>query len=99
MNMHEAMKKAGIKVCPSCGREYTEHSAISRKDNKTEICPTCGMQEGLHEFLNAVYKGDIKNDNRYCKIEKCICRFARPNGNSFECVAPTDFAMPCNRIK
>lgn len=99
MSMDEAMKKAGVNICPSCGKEYTGHPAISRKDNKTKICPMCGMNEGLHSFLNAVYKKDITADNRYCKIEKCICRFARPDGNTFECVAPTDFAMPCKPVK
>lgn len=33
--------------CPSCGREYTGHPAMSRKDNKTEICPDCGVLEAL----------------------------------------------------
>lgn len=47
MSLNEAMEKAGIKICPVCGKEYTEHPALSRKDNKTEICPECGMAEAL----------------------------------------------------
>ena len=33
------------KVCPLCGREYTEPPALSRADNATDICPVCGMME------------------------------------------------------
>ena len=36
-----------MKICPICGKEYTEHPAISRKDNKTEMCPDCGTLEAL----------------------------------------------------
>ena len=49
--MNDMMKELGIKICPHCGREYTEHPALSRKDNKTEICPTCGMREALEDFI------------------------------------------------
>lgn len=35
------------KTCPICGRIYTEPSALSRVDNKTDICPDCGMMEAL----------------------------------------------------
>ena len=38
------------KVCPNCGRAYTEYPAISRKDNKTEICPDCGVEEAIKAF-------------------------------------------------
>ncbi len=36
-----------MRICPVCGKEYTAPSAMSRKDNKTEICPLCGMREAL----------------------------------------------------
>ena len=52
MDMYDAMKKAGIRICFNCGREYTGYPAISRKDNKTEICPRCGMIEALQAFIN-----------------------------------------------
>jgi len=32
---------------PECGKEYSSHPALSRKDNKTMICPKCGMMEAL----------------------------------------------------
>lgn len=52
------MKKQKIKVCPICGMKYSEHSALSRKDNKTEICPTCGLMEALEAFRK--YEGNKK---------------------------------------
>ena len=39
-------------VCPYCGKDYSEHPAISRKDNKTRICPTCGIGEAFVSFIN-----------------------------------------------
>lgn len=39
-------KNMSMKICPKCGRGYTEESAISRVDNKTKICSECGMLEG-----------------------------------------------------
>ena len=36
-----------MKLCPKCGKEYSEHSALSRDDNKTENCPDCGILEAL----------------------------------------------------
>ncbi len=38
------------RICPKCGREYDEHPAISRVDDKTEICPECGIAEALEAF-------------------------------------------------
>ena len=38
-------------VCSICNLDYSEHSAISRIDNSTEICPECGMKEALVEFI------------------------------------------------
>ena len=37
----------GKRVCPVCGKEYSEYPALSRKDNTTEICPECGTREAL----------------------------------------------------
>ena len=35
------------KICPLCGKTYTGHPALSRKDNATPICPDCGTLEAL----------------------------------------------------
>lgn len=51
--MYELMEELGIKICPKCGREYTSHPAISRRDNKTEICPDCGVKEAMEDFINS----------------------------------------------
>lgn len=38
------------RTCPICGREYTEHPALSRTDGKTLICPDCGTREALESI-------------------------------------------------
>jgi predicted RNA-binding Zn-ribbon protein involved in translation (DUF1610 family) len=35
--------------CPCCGNPLTEHPALSRRDNKTEICPACGVREAMED--------------------------------------------------
>lgn len=50
--LYDVMEELGIRICPICGNEYTEHPAISRKDNETEICPKCGMIEAIDDFLS-----------------------------------------------
>ena len=45
-----SLEDAGMtatKVCPLCGRTYTGHPALSRKDDNTPICPDCGTLEAL----------------------------------------------------
>ena len=45
-----SLEDAGMtesKVCPICGKAYTGHPALSRKDNATPICPDCGTLEAL----------------------------------------------------
>ena len=39
-----------VKICPRCGKEYTNYPALSRRDNKTYICPDCGVAEALEDF-------------------------------------------------
>lgn len=36
-----------IRVCPLCGKTYTEPPALSRTDNETLICPDCGTRQAL----------------------------------------------------
>ena len=38
-------------VCPKCGELVTEHPALSRVDNKTDICSQCGMIEALQAMM------------------------------------------------
>ena len=36
--------------CPICGKEYSEHPALSRADGLTPICPDCGIREALESI-------------------------------------------------
>ena len=38
------------RTCPICGREYSEHPALSRADGKTLICPDCGTRDALESI-------------------------------------------------
>lgn len=40
-----------IMRCPKCKKEFTEHPAISREDNETEICPSCGLREAMQAVM------------------------------------------------
>ena len=40
------------RVCPRCGKMYTDYPALSRRDNKTEICPECGRDEALEDYFD-----------------------------------------------
>lgn len=37
------------RICPRCGKHYTEFPALSRRDNKTDICPECGEIEAFED--------------------------------------------------
>lgn len=41
---HDEIK---TRICPVCGKSYTDHPALSRRDNETQICPDCGTREAL----------------------------------------------------
>lgn len=43
-----------IQQCPKCKKEFTEHPALSRVDNETEICPECGVREAVEAYMDAV---------------------------------------------
>ena len=62
-----------MKRCPICGRTYTDHPAISRADNKTEICPRCGINEAIDVYLNA-FLVDKEKDESFCQKAKKLCR-------------------------
>lgn len=36
-----------VRICPLCGKEYSEVPALSRLDNETLICPDCGTRQAL----------------------------------------------------
>ena len=52
------------KVCPICKQKYTQHPAISRIDNKTNICPACGIQEALLDFIRKYNKENHYKKNK-----------------------------------
>lgn len=93
--LYDVMNDLGIRICPLCGNEYTEHPAISRKDNVTEICPKCGTKEALEDFL-ADRTTNYENATNYCIFEKRFCKLARKVGNAFSCSAESDKEMLCN---
>ena len=35
------------RVCPICGKTYTERPALSREDNETLICSDCATRQAL----------------------------------------------------
>lgn len=35
------------RICPRCGKPYTDRPAISKTDSKTEICLVCSILEVL----------------------------------------------------
>lgn len=43
-------KEPKTRICPKCGRQYSEHPALSRADNETLICPDCGTREALESI-------------------------------------------------
>lgn len=47
-----------LRVCPSCGKKYSERPALSRKDNETLICADCGTKEALAEYMRATIPAD-----------------------------------------
>ena len=97
-SLYDVMEELGIRICPICGNEYTEHPAISRKDNITEICPACGTKEALESFLTD-RTTNYENATNYCIFEKRFCRLARKQRNTFSCSAESDEEMLCNYEK
>lgn len=55
--IHESLTRKIMEVqrCPKCKKEFTEHPAISRDDNKTEICPECGIREAINAFQQSKF--------------------------------------------
>lgn len=38
------------RICPRCGKTYSDTPALSRADNKSLICPDCGTREALESI-------------------------------------------------
>lgn len=47
------------KICPVCKFAIIGHSAISRKDNTTQICSNCATMEALQAFQDYQNKQNI----------------------------------------
>lgn len=54
------------KICPICNFAIIGHSAISRKDNTTQICSNCATIEALQAFQD--YQN--KQNTRQTKMKK-----------------------------
>ena len=67
----EATEDKSYKMCPRCGRPYSDYPAISRYDGKTEICPDCGVEEAMINYTGGTleapnkYKDKAKRYNKY----------------------------------
>ena len=67
----ETTKDKPYKMCPRCGRPYSDYPAISRYDDKTEICPDCGVEEAMINYTGGTleapnkYKDKARRYNKY----------------------------------
>ena len=57
----ETTEDKSYKMCPRCGRPYSDYPAISRYDDKTEICPDCGVEEAMINYIG----GTLEAPNKY----------------------------------
>ena len=57
----ETTEDKPYKMCPRCGRPYSDYPAISRYDDKTEICPDCGVEEAMINYTG----GTLEAPNKY----------------------------------
>lgn len=59
------------RICPNCGKQYTNYPALSRKDNKTKICPDCGTKEAIEDYRKFIKKiDDVFDMERASKHEE-----------------------------
>lgn len=58
-----------VRICSVCLTDYTDHPAISRMDNITEICPQCGQLEAMRIWTQYIYKINKEQKNK-CKHKK-----------------------------
>ena len=63
-----------MRKCPVCGKAYTDHPALSRKDNKTEICPSCGLNEALEAYYDAIGRSRDELDEAKATIREMLAK-------------------------
>lgn len=67
----ETTEDKSYRMCPRCGRPYSDYPAISRYDDKTEICPDCGVEEAMINYTGGTleapnkYKDKARRYNKY----------------------------------
>ena len=50
--------------CPRCNLMYEGYSALSRRDNQTDICSSCGQEEAL---IDAGYIDSTENEKNFLR--------------------------------
>ena len=74
---------------------------MSKQMSYYEWLDSMGIEEDTDETYDAYL--DEKRlmrtdaDKNYCIFEKKICPYANKQGNVFQCKAPSDDDMPCNK--
>lgn len=72
-----------IRTCPMCGKQYSEHPAISRTKGLEEICPNCGVSQALMAYQIATGKTCITREanewmnrmpERQALVKSCLGR-------------------------
>ena len=66
----EVTEDKSYRMCPRCGRPYSDYPAISRYDNKTEICPDCGVEEAMINYTGGTLEAPDKYKNEARKYNK-----------------------------
>ena len=66
----EATKDKSYKMCPRCGRHYSDYPAISRYDDKTKICPDCGVEEAMINYTGGTLEAPDKYKDEARKYNK-----------------------------
>ena len=66
----EVTEDKSYKMCPRCGRPYSDYPAISRYDNKTEICPDCGVEEAMVNYTGGTLEAPDKYKDEARKYNK-----------------------------
>lgn len=69
------------RICPICGKEYSNYPALSRRDNETEICPDCGIMEAIEDCM--------KNTHQTKQI-----RLSLPEFSDMICELTSDMPFP-----